>query len=143
MNSISTIPLTEEDRLYCFQLAAENMKTYFEQYRVIWDRQKFFDNIGEGRAALIYYHGERAGFYHWRIKSGSGYVSTIQIEEQFRGKGIGKHVLSLMEFLTKQEGLDAISLSVYPSNPAMRLYQSLGYRVINTRNDAYLMTKQL
>lgn len=126
---------------YCFQLVATNMKPYFEEYHVNWDRDKFFDSLEHGIAETIWHEGKRVGFYHWRVKNEMGHVNTIQIEEAYRGRGIGRHVLLLLEQLTDRENLDAIRLSVYKTNPAFRLYQALGYQIKSTLQGKHLMVK--
>jgi GNAT superfamily N-acetyltransferase len=68
---------------------------------------------------------------------GYGFVAAdipelgVAVLEPARGRGVGS---SLIERLITQAGLDgfgAISLSVDPSNPALRLYERLGFRRVD------------
>lgn len=55
--------------------------------------------------------------------------------EGFRGKGIGSALLSELLASAKSRGLASISLSVEDDNPARRLYERTGFRVVG-RNGA-------
>ena len=66
---------------------------------------------------------------------GYGYVDettpelTIAVLPAYRGKGLGTALLS--HLLTMAQGsYPAVSLSVSPANPALRLYQRLGFAVV-------------
>jgi GNAT superfamily N-acetyltransferase len=52
----------------------------------------------------------------------------VLIEE--RGKGVGHALLRRLERMAKEQGLDGLCLNVRDSNPAIRLYQRAGYRLI-------------
>lgn len=47
-----------------------------------------------------------------------------------RGKGVGLALLRRLETMAWQKGLDGLCLSVRDSNPAIRLYERAGYRLI-------------
>jgi [ribosomal protein S18]-alanine N-acetyltransferase len=55
---------------------------------------------------------------------------VIAVEPNFRGNGIGTELLTQLIADTRHTGFTAISLSVDPGNPAVRLYQRLGFREI-------------
>lgn len=75
-------------------------------------------------------HPERAGAVH---------VYDIEIDEAHRGRGLGRAAMLAAEGLVRDAGSDVISLNVFGFNePARRLYDSLGYRVVATQ-----MTKSL
>lgn len=70
-------------------------------------------------------HRERAGVIH---------VYDIEIDEPYRGRGLGRGAMLAAETLVRESGADAISLNVFGFNePARRLYDSLGYRVVSTQ----------
>jgi ribosomal protein S18 acetylase RimI-like enzyme len=66
----------------------------------------------------------------------------IALSPQFRGQGIGtallKHLLEAAKHLHP-----AISLSVSPNNPAIRLYERLGFVMVDIRNEYPVMKRDL
>lgn len=66
----------------------------------------------------------------------------IALLPQFRGQGIGTALLERL--LEAANALyPAISLSVSPNNPAMRLYERLGFVTVDIRNEYPVMKREL
>ena len=63
----------------------------------------------------------------------------IEINPEHRGRGLGRAAMLAAEQLARQAGFTELALNVFGFNdPARRLYDSLGYRVVSTQ-----MTKRL
>ncbi len=93
-----------------------------------------------------------AGFVNARILSNEVYINNIAVSENFRRKGIGKGLLTLLEKIAESKKAAFITLEVRESNlPAISLYTSLGYLTVGKRKKFYrdpiesavLMTKNL
>lgn len=79
---------------------------------------------------------------------GYGYINdeipelSIAVLPEYRNQGIGtKLILDLFEKVT--DSYPAISLSVSLDNPALRLYQRLGFEIVEKSNHSVTMTKIL
>ncbi|WPW27782.1 GNAT family N-acetyltransferase [Streptomyces atratus] len=58
-----------------------------------------------------------------------GYVFDVEVREEFRGRGYGRALMLQAERIALGAGDDRMGLHVLASNtPALRLYESLGYR---------------
>ncbi len=83
-------------------------------------------------------------------QQGYGYVDdatpelSIALDPAYRGQGVGTLLLEAL-FAAAAEEYTAISLSVWPENPAYRLYQRLGFVVVKEDEDdpAVTMVKKL
>jgi GNAT superfamily N-acetyltransferase len=68
---------------------------------------------------------------------GHGYVDdetpevAVAVRDGHRGEGIGAQLLRALAALARERGLPRLSLSVDAANPARRLYERLGYRVLS------------
>jgi ribosomal-protein-alanine N-acetyltransferase len=81
---------------------------------------------------------------------GYGYVAddvpelSIAMLPDYRGKGVGTLVLStLIDSVHSTKNYSAISLSVSPNNPAMRLYERLGFKTVGMSGTSLVMRLDL
>jgi ribosomal protein S18 acetylase RimI-like enzyme len=89
--------------------------------------------------------GEPVGHLFWAKRQAPGGAATraflyqIYIDEAFRGRGLGRQALELLETEVRDDGLPGIDLNVWGGNdPARSLYRSLGYEEL-----AVFMSKEL
>jgi ribosomal protein S18 acetylase RimI-like enzyme len=78
--------------------------------------------------------GEVRGHLFWAERKPPGLTTTraflyeIYIDERFRGQGLGRRAMELLETEVRDEGLPGIDLNVWGGNdPARSLYRSLGF----------------
>ncbi len=90
---------------------------------------------------------QRLGAAWLRLIHGYGYVDeqtpelSIALLPEYRGMGIGTALLTgLLE--TARDQFAAVSLSVDPRNPAKRLYERLGFRVVGQDGTSLTMKKE-
>ncbi|MES9507417.1 GNAT family N-acetyltransferase [Streptomyces sp. NPDC000609] len=59
----------------------------------------------------------------------SGFVYDVEVGEEYRGRGHGRALMQQAEHITLAAGARRLGLHVFAANtPALRLYESLGYR---------------
>ena len=64
-------------------------------------------------------------------KQGAAWIYDIEIDEEARGRGIGRRAMLAAEKLVAAEGASELGLNVFGSNlRAIALYQSLGYATV-------------
>jgi len=73
---------------------------------------------------------------------------AISVLPDWRGKGVGSEMMKNLFELLCERGYRQTSLSVQKDNPAVRLYERLGYKITGERIDHanhedYLMVKEL
>lgn len=68
---------------------------------------------------------------------------TISVKREFRNQGIGKKLMMEITGVLKERGYKGVSLSVDKANYALRMYEALGFRVIEEGKDDCLMILEL
>lgn len=100
-------------------------------YQRIWLNFEDARIICEGDASI--------GLLKLSRTTGEWHLHQIQVLPSHQGKGIGKTVLGVVLDEARHEGIP-VSLSVLHGNPARRLYERLGFRLVaETSLDAKLM----
>lgn len=85
---------------------------------------------------------------------GAYHIAEIDIDPEYRGRGIGGALLDWAEAQARKQGFKRISLTTTTSNPARRLYERHGFVIAETKTDPvyqrytgiegrYLMLKDL
>lgn len=97
--------------------------------------------------------GEVAGIAYCRLFTaedhGHGYVDdetpeiAVAVRDGYRGRGLGERLLTELERVAAEAGFARLSLSVDAANPAVRLYERLGYREISRDEDGVRMVRDL
>jgi len=68
---------------------------------------------------------------------------TIGVVPSWRGKGVGRRLLTALIDVAGADSHSALSLSVEEDNYAFRLYESLGFRTVGRVGNAWTMVISL
>lgn len=63
------------------------------------------------------------------------YIAHLDTHPEWRGRGIGSRLLEQAEDLARRVTLQKLSLDVYTTNPARRLYERHGYVTVAEKTD--------
>ena len=114
--------------------------------------QVYVENLGKEKDDHILIAGaddKIVGAVWVRIMDDYGHIDDetpsliISVEKEYRGKGIGRSLLSSMLSLLSRCGYKAVSLSCQKENYAVSLYKSLGFEIIKDIDEEYIMRKSL
>ncbi len=68
---------------------------------------------------------------------------AIALYKEYRNKGIGTSLMRHMLYNLKARGYKQASLSVQKENYAVKMYKNIGFKIIEEREEEYLMIKNL
>lgn len=68
---------------------------------------------------------------------------AISLFEEYRGKGIGTDLMRAMLELLKAKGYKHASLAVQKKNYAVKMYQKVGFEVVDENDQEYIMAVDL
>ena len=89
--------------------------------------------------------GKVVGAAWCRIMEDYGHIDNdtpslaISLLPEYRGMGIGTRLLNALLLLLQENGYRQGSLSVQKENPALRLYQRMGFKAVEEKSTEYLM----
>lgn len=86
--------------------------------------RKFYDNAAW---AIIEVHGNRAGRLFLLQRDDALHVIDIALMPAFRNAGLGRDLLLAVQDLSRRLGIAKVTLNVEQRNPALRLYERLGF----------------
>lgn len=73
--------------------------------------------------------GAAIGIIEWKaFWDGMPYLSLLKIHKRYRGKGLGRQALTLLEGQLKNQGNKALLTSTRADEQAQHFYRALGYK---------------
>ena len=110
-----------------------------------------FGTLPDDRALVAEVDGEVVGACWVRTTDEYGHIDSatpsfsISIYKPYRGRGIGTAMMSRMLDELLEAGYTRASLSVQKENPALRLYERMGFRIVGDGADEteWLMVRDL
>ncbi|MBI2948355.1 MAG: GNAT family N-acetyltransferase [Verrucomicrobia bacterium] len=137
LSSITLRPATRQDLDFLDKLYTTAMRPYFEKINK-WNPLLFRITFDESISQVIEYDGQSIGFLKVRRDPEAIFLGDIQLMPEFRNQGIGTHLIRalLKEAATSKA---TVWLKVLKGNPALSLYERLGFTVSEETEGHYRM----
>ena len=116
-----------------------------EAFSMPWSARDFLEMV---EADYAYYYvaeadGNLAGCCGIRNMAGEGEITNVVVAADYRKTGIGRKMMEYMVERAKENGMGDCTLEVRVSNqPAIRLYESLGFKGEGVRPGFYDKPKE-
>lgn len=112
----------------------------------------YYEDFGSGPAdnCLVAEVDDKVIGAVWtRIMNDYGHVDyetpsfAISLYKEYRSKGIGTSMMREMMKLLREQGYKKASLAVQKSNYAVRMYEAVGFRIVDENEQEYIMIYEL
>jgi len=137
-------PAQSNDKPWLYELYRSQMRQVIE-HAIGWDEEaqsKRFERTYKIESfEIIYQKGLRIGSLYRLAKAGDLHLSLLLIDRPHQNNGIGSSLIKLLKEQCVAEG-KALTLSVFKNNPAVNLYQRLGFTIQNEDEYFYDMRWQ-
>jgi GNAT superfamily N-acetyltransferase len=129
---------TPADHEFSLELLQANIAPYYAKRFGAWNREMVGNHVrktGEADYTVVTRGGNPVGLFSVTIQDGAPFIDTLQVVSDEQGKGIGGLCLEAIKTWARASGYDRIRLTVFEENPAKRLYERKGFRVIGQGED--------
>ena len=112
----------------------------------------YYEGFGKGKADHLIAaedNGTIVGAVWSRIMHDYGHVDeetpslAISLYKEYRNRGIGTRLMKEMLELLRVQGYQKASLAVQKANYAVKMYQKLGFEIIEEKDEEYIMVCRL
>lgn len=120
-------------------IVSPELQVYLEQFGELKDDKGLVAEIG----------GNVVGAVWVRIMNDYGHIDNktpsfaISLYKEYRGLGIGTAMMRSMLSLLKDSGYGRASLAVQKSNYAVKMYQNVGFEIVEENSEEYIMVNIL
>jgi ribosomal protein S18 acetylase RimI-like enzyme len=133
---------TADDVNLLWRIFCASMKEYIRQARGEWNEEReeaqFRCQLDLAASRIIRANNLEVGFVMMPTRDGALWIHTICIAPEHQNKGIGTEVMHSVIEEAKERTM-ALYLSVLKVNPARRLYERLGFRVVEETRHHFRM----
>jgi GNAT superfamily N-acetyltransferase len=139
---ISLRPATPADSEFAYEVACKSIRPYAEQTFGIWDearvRQTLAASISAGTAKIIEAGVDPAGLLCVQEREDHIQLDQLFLLPKYQRNGIGTALVREILSRARQRHVP-VRLRVLRVNPAKRLYERLGFQVIDEEPDRFYM----
>ena len=107
-------------------LSREQMRCYFEENSLEWNVEERTEFLNESQVYRIL-DPKFCGYLQLCTKGSELFIYDLQITANNRGRGVGTKVVNQVCAMAKAQGLVAVRLGSFKSNPASQLYKRMGF----------------
>ena len=141
-----------KDFLYEAIFIPEGMKAPPKSILSAPELQVYISNFGtqeHDRALVAEVDQQVVGAVWVRIMNDYGHVDdktpsfAISLYKEYRGMGLGTEMMRKMLALLKASGYRQASLAVQKANYAVKLYQKVGFEIVDENSEEYIMINRL
>ena len=125
------------------QLTLRNMESYYNEIGICWDHALFDKNWNEFENYEITLEGCAVGVLRLSHDNFAYYIRDLQIESDWQHQGVGSQAISFTIEAALKAGFQLLRLRVFCVNPAVALYERMGFRICKTEGGTHYMEREL
>ena len=104
-----------------------------------WVPSAFRQDFCAEETTMIQVNGQPVGYFCLKETDEERYLSNLQIEPNWQGKGLGSAVLNAILSTSEPK---PVKLMTFTDNPAMQLYERLGFEVVERDGGTVYMLRR-
>jgi ribosomal protein S18 acetylase RimI-like enzyme len=139
-SGLSLRPACEDDVPFLLALREQTMHSHFRASGAEPSRDEHLERVRVRFecAQIIEHEGRPAGLFKVARDGLDWQLIQIQLVPELQGRGVGEGLIRELLSEARRAGA-SVSLHVLHANPARRLYERLGFRIVGDGEHEYLM----
>ena len=139
---ISFRPALPQDFDYCAQMYFAEMEKIIRELNLSMDAQvrSFREQWDWAQVRIITLDEAEIGWLQTRKEDDALFLAQLFVDASFQGRGIGTEVMHRVIGEAARDG-QAVTLGVAKINPALRLYQMLGFKITHDDDRKFYMKR--
>lgn len=125
------------------RLTLRNMEPYYKEIGIRWDHTLFDKKWHEFENYEITLDDCVVGVLRLSHDDSAYYIRDLQIEPDWQQQGAGSQAICFTAEVARKAGLQLLRLRVFCVNPAVALYERMGFRICKTENGIHYMERNL
>ena len=141
MHALKLRPATSDDAKFVYRLLRATMRDYVDQtwgWDEEWQHAYFHMRFDPAKNQIVVLDDQDVGVISVERREDVAHLGRLYILPAYQGQGIGTQLLTDLMTGAFREGLP-VTLRVLKVNPAKRLYERLGFVVIEEAEAHYIM----
>lgn len=140
-----------EDLLYEAIFVPEGVEPPSKDITKQPELQIYFEDFGkrDDNGLVAEVDGKIVGAVWTRIMDDYGHIDNeipsfaISLYKEYRGLGIGTEMMIQMLISLRKKGYQKVSLAVQQANYAVKMYQKVGFEIVNKNEEEFIMVCDL
>lgn len=131
------------NKAFAENIILQNMSAYYKQLDMCWDTALFDQQWGELDSYELVINASRVGLLCINRDENAYYIRELQIDPKWQRQGLGTAAIHYAEETAQQVGICLLRLRVFCINPAIVLYERLGFCVRKTEGGTHYMERRI
>jgi ribosomal protein S18 acetylase RimI-like enzyme len=134
-------PATPSDLDFCWLIYRDAMRPLTEAlgpWNEASQKRLIADAVADSGTSILRHHEDDAGWLQVEETRHIVHLQQLFLLPELRNRGLGTSFLTWMKERAERKRKD-LTLEVMTNNPARRLYERLGFKVISTANNKITM----
>lgn len=131
------------DKYFTEKLIRENMEPYYKELRIDWDQGLFEKNWDAFENYTLLVDFKPVGVLRLSHDHLAYYIRDLQVDHRWQSKGIGTKAIEYAVEIARNRRFELLRLRVFRKNPAVLLYERMGFRIRKTEDKTHYMERKV
>lgn len=138
------IAQVEDESYYqdLFEIARATMQPYYEEFALNWNDDRFMKFLKKAELYRIY-DDHTLGYLQLTQEADTLCLYNLQIRAEYQNQGVGSKALDYVVQTAKARHCTKVRLTVFHSNPALKLYQRHDFAIVGDDPPYYYLEREL
>ena len=131
------------DKNFAEQLIRQNMSGYYKQLDMCWDSALFDSEWRALESYQLVINTCPVGLLCINQDMQAYYIRELQIASKWQRQGFGAAAIRYTMGRARQADIDTLRLRVFCINPAVALYERMGFYIRKTKDNTHYMERRI